>query len=187
MMNLIDRGAYSNQVLGMRDDESGQSGPSTLWVMAGSQSVPVDATRGVDQVATPLPVVVTAAGLVAAVRPGPEAARRSQPQVAQWDAIRSHYRDVADWIDRDAAGQRPAATDANPAGRMSPAGVVDYLGRLAGIDDVRRWLSTRPDYWVCAGESVDAATTAVAEFRRDYRRAAVIGPITIYRRCATPG
>lgn len=160
----------------MPDNESWRSGPSTLWVMAGAHAA--------DSPATPLPVAVTAAGLVSAVRLGPDALRRSPPQIAQWDAIRSHYPQVADWIDNDAAGIRPAASapDAGPAGRMSRAGVVDYLGLLDDSDDVDRWLSTEPDYWVTAGASVDAATTAVAEFRRHYRQAAVIGPITVYRR-----
>lgn len=160
----------------MPDNESWRSGPFTLWVMAGAHAA--------DSPATPLPVAVTAAGLVSAVRLGPDALRRSPPQVAQWDAIRSHYPQVADWIDNDAAGIRTAASapDAGPAGRMSRAGVVDYLGLLDDSDDVDRWLSTEPDYWVTAGASVDAATTAVAEFRRHYLQAAVIGPITVYRR-----
>ncbi len=131
-------------------------------------------------------MVVTAAGLVSAVRLGPDAVRRAEPQVAQWDAIRTHYPEVAEWIDRDAADEHPAvpATDFAPAARMSRAGVVDFLALLDSSDDVDRWLSGKPDYWVTTGESVATATTAVAEFRRDYQQAASIGPITIYRRCA---
>ncbi|MBX9640373.1 MAG: MgtC/SapB family protein, partial [Mycobacteriaceae bacterium] len=105
--------------------------------MAGAQDA---VTRRDDQVATPLPVVVSAAGLVSGVRFGPEALARSRPQLAQFDAIRTHYQEVAEWIDHDAAGEQPAVavTDAGPAGRMSSAGVVDYLGFLDSSDDVDR-------------------------------------------------
>ncbi len=179
---ILERGV----VLGMPDNYLWQMGPSTLWVMAGAEATPGDPHPRVGQFATPLPVAVTAAGLVSAVRLGSDAVRRSEPRVAQWDAIRSHYREVADWIDRDAAGGQPAApaTEFNPAGRMSHAGVLDYLGLLDSDDDVDGWLSHKPQYWVTTGESVEAATTAVAAFRRDYRHAAVIGPLNIYRRCA---
>lgn len=156
-----------------------------MWVMARTDGASGDAAAHSAPVATPLPVAVTAAGLVSAVRLGPNAVHAA-PQVAQWDAIRSHYQEVADWIDNDAAGERPAVpeTDVDPAGRMSRAGVVDNLGLLDSGDDVSRWLSGKPDYWVTAGESVDATTTAVAEFRRDYRHAAVFGPLNVYRRSA---
>ncbi|WP_241010990.1 MgtC/SapB family protein [Mycobacterium camsae] len=155
--------------------------------MAGSQAASTDRDGRADQVATPLPVAVTAAGLVSAVHVGPEAARSVPPQIAQWDAIRSHYPAVADWIDGDAAGRQAAAAATDvPAGRMSRAGVVDYLGTVNSSADAVRWLTTRPDYWVTAGSSVDVASMAVAEFRQDYEHAAMIGPINIYRRCA-PG
>ncbi|WP_253847264.1 MULTISPECIES: MgtC/SapB family protein [Mycobacterium] len=163
----------------MRGNESGHSGPSALWVMAGATTA-----TGNNLIATPLPVVITAAGLVSGIRPGPEATRGAPPQVAQWNAIRSTYRDVADWIDNDAAGAELAAPDVGLAGRMSAAGVVDYLGLVDDSADADRWLSTKPEYWVTAGASVDAASMAVATFRRDYRVAAVIGPITVYRRRA---
>jgi len=172
----------------MANDYVGHREPSTLWLMAGANGP----TRRGNHVATPLPVAVTAAGLVSAVRFGPDAVARRGPQVAQWDAIRSHYQEVADWIDDDAAGEpvAVASTDLDPAGRMSRAGIVDYLGLLdCSFDDVVRrddvvwWLSGRPAYWVTAGASVDAASTALAEFRRDYELAAIIGPLHVYRRC----
>jgi hypothetical protein len=164
--------------------------------MAGAEAAVGDPIRRSDHVATPLPVVVTAAGLVSAVRFGPDAVERRGPQVAQWDAIRSHYQEVADWIDNDAIG-RPLATappDLNAPGRVSRAGIVDYLGLLdcsfddaVRRDDVAGWLSGKPDYWVTAGASVDAASTELPEFRRDYELAAVIGPLHVYRRCAAGG
>jgi uncharacterized membrane protein YhiD involved in acid resistance len=176
----------------MRNGYVGHREPSTLWLMAGAEPAVGGPIRRSDHVATPLPVALTAAGLVSAVRFGPDAVERRGPQVAQWDAIRSHYQAVADWIDNDAAGGpvTTAATDLNAASRMSRAGIVDYLGLLdCGFDDavrrdVVRWLSERPDYWVTAGASVDAASTELAEFRRDYELAAVIGPLHVYRRCA---
>jgi hypothetical protein len=173
----------------MANDYVGHREPSTLWLMAGANVAFDGPTRRGDHVATPLPVAVTAAGLVSAVRFGPDAVDRRGPQVAQWDAIRSHYQEVADWIDNDAAGEPPAMASTNlVAGRMSPAGIVDYLGLLDCSfdrhDDVVWWLSGRPDYWVTAGASVDAASTELAEFRRDYELAAIIGPLHIYRRCA---
>jgi uncharacterized membrane protein YhiD involved in acid resistance len=176
----------------MRNDYVGHRSPSTLWLMAGAEAAVGGPIRRGDHVATPLPVAVTAAGLVSAVRFGSDAVERRGPQVAQWEAIRSHYQEVADWIDNDAAGGSlaTAATDFNAAGRMSRAGLVDYLGLLnCSVDDaVRRddvlwWLSGRPDYWVTAGASVDAASTELAEFRRDYVLAAIIGPLHVYRRC----
>ena len=177
----------------MRNGYVGNREPSTLWLMAGPEAAVGGPIRRSDHVATPLPVAVTAAGLVSAVRFGPDAVERRGPQVAQWDAIRSHYQEVADWIDNDAAGGplATAAADLNAAGRMSRAGIVDYLGLLnCGFDDALRrddvvwWLSERYDYWVAAGASVDAASTELAEFRRDYELAAVIGPLHVYRRCA---
>jgi hypothetical protein len=144
-------------------------------------------------VATPLPVMVTAAGLVSAVRFGDDAVRRRDPQAAQWDAIRSHYQEVADWIDLDATGERPTAppTAIDAIGRLSRADVVDFLGILncsasesVSRDDVGWWLSGAPDYWITAGESAETVTTAHPEFRRDYEHAATIGPLNIYRRCA---
>lgn len=65
--------------------------------MAGPQAAPTDGDGRADQAATPLPLAVAAAGLASAVRVGPEAARGAPPQVAQWDAIRSHYPAEADW------------------------------------------------------------------------------------------
>ena len=177
----------------MPNDYAGHREPSTLWLMAGANAAVGNPTRRGKHVATPLPIAVTAAGLVSAVRFGPDAVDRRGPQVAQWDAIRSHYGEVADWIDNDAAGGplATASTDLDAAGRMSRAGIVDYLGVLdcdfdyaVRRDDVVWWLSSRPDYWVTAGASVDAASTALAEFRRDYELAAIIGPLHVYRRCA---
>ena len=144
-----------------------------------------------DHIATPLPVAVTAAGLVSAVRFGPDAVDRRGPQVAQWDAIRSHYQEVADWIDNDAAGgPLPWRRQTSLAGRMSRAGIVDYLGlldcgstthsstTLSGGCRAGPTTGSRPD------ASVDAASTELAEFRRDYELAAIIGPLHVYRRCA---
>lgn len=160
----------------MPDNYLWHSRPSTLWVMAAAEVAPGGGTRGSGHVATPLSVAVTAAGLVSGIRFGSDAVRRANPQVAQWDAIRSHYQEVADWIDLDA----PIAH----LDRMSSTAWADYLGLLACSDDVVRWMSSKPAYWVTAGESVDTAATALPEFRRDYEYATTIGPLNIYRRTA---
>ncbi|OBK15769.1 hypothetical protein A5636_04860 [Mycobacterium asiaticum] len=179
----------------MSDDYLAHDGPSTLWVMARADAAVDTRARRDDHVATPLPVVITAAGLVSAVRRNPDAPRHQAPDVAQWEAIRSHYRDVAEWIDDDTGADHPAgmSADRGLAGRKGRADMVDYLISLdTGADDSVRlgdvgwWLSGRPDYWVTAGESVDAVSNSLAEFRRDYEHASTIGPLKIYRRRADP-
>lgn len=174
----------------MHDEYLQHRGPSTLWVMTAASAA---AGQTAHHVATPLPVVVTAAGLVSAIRFGDDAMRRRDPQVAQWDAIRHHYQDVAEWIDLDADcnDTAPSVSENGGIGRGGRADMVDYLGLLdCGCDDgVRRddltwWLSGHPDYWVTACESVEAEAFALPEFRDAYEYAATIGPLTIYRRRA---
>lgn len=153
----------------MAGDNSRPCGPSTLWVMAGAD----DAPHGIHPV-TPLPAALTAAGLVSGVRLGAEAVAQREPHVAQWDAIREHYQQVADWIRLDL----DYATD----GRAGGTAVADFLGMFNRRADITGWLSGSYDYWITAGECVDAALTAVAEFQREYEYAATVRPLNIYRR-----
>lgn len=171
----------------MPDEFSKHRGPSTLWVMTRAD---VEQHKAPHRVATPLAVAVVAAGLVSAARFG-DAALRRQPHAAEWDAIRSYYQDVADWIDLDATADHPVAGEVDAIGRLSQAAMVDFLGLVdctseesVRQDDLAWWLSGEPDYWVTAGESVDAEMTRFPEFSAGYEQVAAIGPLTVYRRNA---
>lgn len=179
----------------MPDNDLWYCGPWTLWVMAG-RGVASGAGVWGDRVATPLAVAITAAGLVSGARIGPGAAAKRDPQLAQWNEIRSHYQEIAEWIDHDTATAHPAvaATQISAAGSFGRANMVDYLGLLDSRadetvrrDEFSRWLSAKPDYLVTTEQSVDAATIALPEFRHAYDRAATIGTLNVYRRNSPDG
>ncbi|KBK38802.1 hypothetical protein T572_00503, partial [Mycobacterium tuberculosis UT0034] len=114
----------------MPDNDLWYCGPWTLWVMAGRGVASGAGVWRGDRVATPLAVAITAAGLVSGARIGPGAAAKRDPQLAQWNEIRSHYQEIAEWIDHDTATAHPAvaATQISAAGSFGRANMVDYLG-----------------------------------------------------------
>lgn len=180
----------------MPDNDLWYCGPWTLWVMAGRGVASGAGVWRGERVATPLAVAITAAGLVSGARIGPGAAAKRDPQLAQWNEIRSHYQEIAEWIDHDTATAHPAvaATQISAAGSFGRANMVDYLGLLDSRadetvrrDEFSRWLSAKPDYLVTTEQSVDAATIALPEFRHAYDRAATIGTLNVYRRNSPDG
>lgn len=153
-------------------------GPWTLWVVAGGAIGLEEAARRGHRVVGTVGTALAVALSLATIQLGPP-------------PDRSHYREVAEWIDRDTASPHPtvAAVEIGAIGYYSHADMVDYLGLLDSRANatVRHgnftwWMSTKPDYWVTTGKFIDAATLGLPEFQREYTSAAIIGPFTIYRR-----
>ena len=153
--------------------------PWTLWATVG-------AAVGIDELLRRRHRVVAAIAMVAALG-GAALGFRSMPVEA-----RSHYREVAEWIDRDSLSPHPtvAAPEIGAIGYYSRADIIDYLGLLdaRAIDSVRHsdftwWLSREPEYWVTyTGVPWDARTLALPQFQREYRQVAQFGSVTVYRR-----
>ncbi|OBK19179.1 hypothetical protein A5636_19470 [Mycobacterium asiaticum] len=155
--------------------------PWTLWVIAGL-SVALDELiqRGHTTVALVATVTVLAGfGAAIALRP------------TDVDKSRNQHRAVGEWIDRHSTESHPTAAmvEIGEAGFYSRADIVDYWGLLdkRADDSIRRndftwWLSQKPDYFVTDSTPIDLPTMALPEFQREYRYAATLGPLTIYRR-----
>jgi hypothetical protein len=155
-------------------------GPWTLWAIAGAAVGLEEAVRRRHRVAASIAVAIALTGSVFAVDLGP-------------DGIRSHYLEVAEWIDRDTHSPHPtvASREIGVIGYYGRADMIDYLGLLdaRAIDSIRRgdftwWLSNKPDYWVTPGIWIDVPTLALPQFQREYKPAATFGPLTVYRRSA---
>lgn len=155
--------------------------PWTLWVLAGAGSgVDVLVRRGRRFSAPAVAVVAGIAAVALAFTPGP-------------DEARSHYAEVAAWIDRDSQTVHPtvAVNEIGKIGYYGRADIIDYGGLLdhRAIEPLRRgdftwWLTQRPDYWVTATEfaAFDGQATASPQFQRNYHPAAQFGTVTVYRR-----
>lgn len=165
-------------VLRMPSGYAWHYGPWTLWVVAGG-------AIGLEEAARRGHRVVAAGGTALAVALSLATIQLGPPP------DRSHYRQVAEWIDRDTASPHPtvAAMEIGAIGYYSHADMVDYLGLLdsRANDTVRRgdftwWLSIKPDYWITTGKFLDTATLGLPEFQREYTRVAIIEPFKIYRR-----
>jgi hypothetical protein len=107
------------------------------------------------------------------------------------EELRSHYREAAEWIDRDSPKPHPtvAQGEIGIVGYYSRADIVDPLGLLdaRALPSLRRadpswWVSQRPDYWVTPETSLEAVTSAMPQLRNEYTRAATFGALVVYRR-----
>lgn len=159
-------------------------GPWALWITAGLAVALEEAVRRNHRLVGSFAVAVSVLILITANH-------------LQWNSLkltRSHYREAAEWIDRDARSLYPtvAAAEIGTIGYYSRADMVDYFGLLdpKAQDWVRRndftfWLTAKPDYWVATKGPVDDPTLALAEFRRHYVPATRFGPLTVYRRIAS--
>lgn len=153
--------------------------PWTLWATVG-------AAVGVDELLQRhrrvAASIVTAAALV-----GAALGFRSAPVEE-----RSHYREVAEWIDQDSRNAHPtvATAEIGAIGYYGRAEIIDYLGLLdpRAIDSVRRsdftwWLNLKPEYWVSStGASWEAQTLTLPQFQHEYHAVAHFGSLTVYRR-----
>jgi hypothetical protein len=156
-------------------------GPWTLWVIVGTAAGLEEVVRRGHRVGASIAVALAMAGSVFGTHLEP-------------NDVRSHYREVAEWIDRDARGLHPtvATGEIGAIGYYSRADIVDYWGLLdtKAIDSVRHgdmtwWLSQKPDYWVTSPiNPPDTPTVALAQFQREYKLAATFGKVTVYRRIA---
>jgi hypothetical protein len=161
-------------------------GPWTLWVIAGTAVALEEVGRRFHHAAAAVGVAVIAAAFLPAVHLAP-------------DKYRDHYREAAEWINRDSHQPHPtvAVNEIGTIGYYSRADIVDYLGLLdlKAIDSVRRndftwWLGKHPDYFVIAPglalEKFDGRTTTLPQFQREYKPAARFGELVIYRRVQVP-
>jgi hypothetical protein len=157
-------------------------GPFTLWVIAAAAVALDQLFRRAHHV--PVLAVITAAAAASVLSAG--------CHLQGFLDAHSHYRQVAEWIDRDSRAAHPtvAVGEIGIIGYYGRSTIVDYMGLLdaRAVEPVRHndftwWLTQHPDYFVTAPVfALDDPVQSLPEFRHEYHLAARLGPMIVYRR-----